>query len=61
VERDIIIFFLVHFLIDDILLGDTERAAGAALVDFWSPPSWFYSSFETSVTAPWCSNVCSIE
>ena len=55
----VVIFFLIHLLIDDILLGNTERATSAALVNLGSATSRLDASLETSVASSRGSDVCS--
>lgn len=56
----VIVLFLVHLLVDNILLGHAERASCATFVDLGSSSSRLNASFQTSVTATRCSNVSSL-
>jgi len=49
-HRQVIVLFFVHLFVHDILLGDTQRATGAALVYLRRPPSRFHTRFEASIT-----------
>ena len=57
-RRKIIVFLFVHFLIDNVLLGDSERSTCSALVDLGSSSRRFNTSFQTSVAPPRSSNIC---
>ena len=47
----IVVFLLVHFLVDDVLLGDAQGATGATLMDLGCPTGGFHSGFEASITS----------
>jgi hypothetical protein len=53
----VVVFFLVHLLIDDILLSDTQCTPGTLLMDFRSSPGGLNPSFQTAVTAARGGNV----
>jgi len=59
-HRKVIILFLVHLLIDNVLLCDTKRPASATLVDLTGSSRTLNASLETSVAATRGSNVCSV-
>ncbi len=48
-HRQVIVLFFVHLFVHDILLGDTQRAAGAALVNLRRPSSRLHTRFEASI------------
>jgi len=54
---EIFIFFLVHLLVDDILLSHTQATAGSLLVDLRRSTRRFYAGFEATITASRCGNV----
>lgn len=47
----VIIFFLVHFLIDDIFLGDAQCATSTLLVDLGGTSGRLYAGLETAVAS----------
>lgn len=53
----VVVLFLVHFLVHDILFGNPESPTGASLMDLGSSTSRLDSSFETTITSSRCSNV----
>jgi hypothetical protein len=55
----VVVFFLVHLLIDDILLGDTQGASCTALVDLRSASCRLDTGFQTAITSTRGSDVCS--
>ena len=50
-QRQVIVFFLIHFLVHDILFGNAQRAACASLVDFGGSACRLDSCFQTSVAS----------
>ena len=59
-QGQVVILLLVHFFVDDVLLGDAEGAAGAALVDFRCSSGRLDSRLETSIAAAGGGNVRSV-
>ena len=49
-HRQVIVLFFVHLFVHNILLGDAQRATGAALVDLRCPSSRLHTGFEASIT-----------
>jgi hypothetical protein len=49
--RQVVVLLLVHLLVDDILLGDAQRAARAALVDLGGAAGGLDAGFEGAVGA----------
>lgn len=47
----VIVFLFVHFLVDNILLGDAQSAASALLVDLGSATGRFDASLKTAVAS----------
>lgn len=56
--RQIIILFLIHLLVDDILLSNTKSAARSLLMNFRSSARRLNARFKAAVTASRSSNVC---
>lgn len=56
-SRQIVVFLLVHFLINDILLGDPKSATSTLLVDLRCSSRRLYAGFKTAITAARRSNV----
>ena len=50
-HRQIVVFLFVHFLVNDILLGNTQRTTSASFVNFRGPPSGLHTCLKTSVTS----------
>jgi len=55
--RQIIVFLLVHFLVDDILLCHTQGATGASLVNVRGSPRRLNAGLKTAITASRCRDV----
>ena len=55
----VVVFFLVHLLVDDILFGDTPGASCTAFVNLRSASCRFDTGFKTAVTSARGSDVCS--
>lgn len=55
----VVIFFLVHLLIDNILFGNTQGASCATLVDLRSASCGLDAGFQTAVTTTRSGDVCS--
>lgn len=55
--RKVVVLLFVHFLVDDILLGDAQGATGALLVDLGSATGRLDACLETAVASTRCSNV----
>ncbi len=49
--REVVIFLLVHLLLEDDLLSDAEALAGASLVNFAGHARRLYASLEAAVCA----------
>lgn len=56
-QRQIVVLLLVHFLVDDILLGDAERATGATFVNLRGATSRLDAGFQTAIGATRCSDI----
>lgn len=55
---EVIVFFLVHFLVQHIVLGDAQGTAGALLVDLRGTTGGLNAGLETAVAASRRGNVC---
>lgn len=49
--RQVLVFFFVHFFIDDILFRDAKASASAFLVDFRSASGRLQASFQAAITS----------
>jgi hypothetical protein len=58
-HRQIIVFFLVHLLVDYVLFGDPQGASCTALVNLRSASCRLDTGFQAAVTTTRGSNVCS--
>lgn len=57
----VVIFFLIHLLVDNILFGDPQRTACSSLVDLRSSSSGLDTGFQAPITAARGSNVSSVK
>lgn len=55
----VVIFFLIHLLVDNILLGNTKRATSTALVDLTGTSGTLDTSLQAAVTSARSGNVSS--
>lgn len=58
-HRQIVVFFLVHLLVDNVLFGDTQGASCAAFVNLRSASCRLDTGFQAAITTTRGSNVCS--
>jgi len=56
----VVIFFLVHLFVNNILLSDTERPASATLVDLAGSSGTLDTGLKASVATTGGSDVCSV-
>jgi hypothetical protein len=59
--RKILIFLLIHFFVDDILLGHAKATTRSLLMDLRSSTRRLNARLKAAVTSSRCCNVCTVE